>query len=185
MVDIETAIWIAIWIFQILAKERRSEQKFCDWEEGKLLEYWMKGNILTRIITIIISHISTNSLPCIYQPGWPNSHENSVLFRETLINMISLPDLSSYFQTYTSKTLLQTQPAFFTGISKSQGSGITFLALKSATSSASSPRPHILSNIYWESILCQNTSLVPVLVKWQHIILFTFSIFSPPKPISS
>ena len=118
MVDIETAIWIAIWIFQILAKERRSEQKFCDWEEGKLLEYWMKGNILTRIITIIISHISTNSLPCIYQPGWPNSHENSVLFRETLINMISLPDLSSYFQTHTSKTLLQTQPAFFTGISK-------------------------------------------------------------------
>lgn len=44
---------------------------------------------------------------------------------------------------------------------------------------------HIFSNIYWESTLCQYTSWVSILVKWQNISILIYSIFLPPHPVNN
>lgn len=73
-----------------------------------------------------------------------------------------------------SSTLRNSSLACFSGLSKLISSETTFLSTKGSISFHSSLLPPVLSNIYWESTLGQNTSYIIQTAKYYHLNVFSF-----------
>ena len=58
---------------------------FCDWEEGKLPEYWIKGSILIKFITLTILHTSTDPLTLCSSARVAKFTWKPIMLRETAI----------------------------------------------------------------------------------------------------